>query len=130
MSETNKIKRHPYIWDLWPPIPNWIPHQAVVLRKKLLSKYGPFNENYSIAMDGDFWLKVLGNNVSVDVVSIPIAVFDVNGISSKNMRLVSYESMLILIRNSLNLFSKYIFSLSKPFRALYFFIVNHISIFK
>ena len=78
---------HPPIWNLWPPLcPNWIPHAATLLRRKLFDQYGLFNEEYQIAMDGELWLRFFSNRVTVDMISIPIALFDEGGIANTQIR--------------------------------------------
>lgn len=37
---------------------NYIPHQAVFIKKEVFLKYGGFDESISSSMDADFWLKI------------------------------------------------------------------------
>lgn len=37
---------------------NYLPHQAVFLKKEVFEKYGGFNEHYKYCMDYDLWLRI------------------------------------------------------------------------
>ena len=37
---------------------NYIPHQAVFIKKEVFQKYGPFDESLKINMDTEYWLRV------------------------------------------------------------------------
>ncbi|MFA6518482.1 MAG: glycosyltransferase family 2 protein [Candidatus Shapirobacteria bacterium] len=37
---------------------NFIPHQAVFIKKSVFKKFGLFDTNFKIAMDYDFWMKI------------------------------------------------------------------------
>lgn len=74
---------HPPMWGMWPPVYNWIPHPATVIRKSVFEKHGNFDESYRIAMDGELWLRVFAKDVVVDTLSAPIALFDQTGVSSE-----------------------------------------------
>jgi glycosyltransferase involved in cell wall biosynthesis len=74
---------HPTIAALWPPIyGNWVPHPATLLRRELFEKYGGFDLNLKIAMDLDLWMRLFTKNIVIDMLSIPIVLFDQNGMSS------------------------------------------------
>ncbi len=75
--------RHPSLWALWPPVLSWIPHPSTITRRYLYDKYGLFDESLDIAMDYEFWLRCFSKNVVVDLISMPIAVFDETGVSNK-----------------------------------------------
>lgn len=76
---------HPPLWVLWPPMyGNWVPHPATIISAKLFEKYGVFDTSYKIAMDADWWMRVFSKNVVVDMLSIPIVLYDEHGVSSVN----------------------------------------------
>lgn len=39
---------------------NYIPHQSVFIKKNVYKTYGVFDENLTIMMDYDYWLRVIG----------------------------------------------------------------------
>ncbi len=80
--DTGEITKHPCISDLWPPIANWIPHPATLIKKNVLSAQNGFNEKYTIAMDGELWFRLFSQNYTVDLISIPITIFYKGGLSS------------------------------------------------
>ena len=67
----------------WPPFRSWIPHPSTLVRRRLFEQFGGFDECYTIAMDYEWWLRALGPTVSVDVVSVPLAIFASGGISQR-----------------------------------------------
>lgn len=74
---------HPPIWTLWPPLyGNWVPHPATLLKVELFEKYGTFNKEFKIAMDLDLWMRLFTKDIVIDMISIPIILFDQNGLSS------------------------------------------------
>ena len=83
-KQSSKTYPHPQMWALWPPVLSWIPHPATITRRELYDKYGNFNEKYKIAMDYEFWIRCFSKNVTVDLISMPIAKFDESGISIKS----------------------------------------------
>lgn len=116
--QSGKQYRHPPLRDLWPPVYNWIPHPATIIRRKVFKKYGLFDESYRIAMDGEFWFRALGNDVVVDMVSIPVVLFDESGISSSNQRAMAAEVMRILRRHLPDMVRMWLFGGQKIFNAL------------
>ena len=80
-SQTNEVLMHPELWALWPPILSWVPHPSTIVRKKLFDDYGLFDENLKIAMDYEIWLRFFSNKVKVDIISIPIVIFDKSGLA-------------------------------------------------
>lgn len=65
-------------------------HCASFIKKELL-KDNPYNENYKIVSDWEFFLKQALNNRSFNHINVDIAFFDTNGISSNHHQLVSEE---------------------------------------
>jgi len=116
--QSGKQYRHPPLRDLWPPVYNWIPHPATIIRRKVFEKYGLFDESYRIAMDGEFWFRALGNDVVVDMVSIPVVLYDESGISSSNQRSMAVEVTRILRRYLPAMVRMWLSSGQKIFNAL------------
>jgi glycosyltransferase involved in cell wall biosynthesis len=75
-AQSSLITRHPQMWALWPPLLSWVPHPATITRKYLYDRYGLFDETLRIAMDYEYWIRCFSKDVTVDLVSIPIAKFD------------------------------------------------------
>lgn len=87
---------HPPLWALWPPLyPNWVPHPATIVRTRLFEEYGVFDTSYKIAMDAEWWIRVFGKNVVVDMLSTPIALYDEQGISNTNFKDTGKEAQRI-----------------------------------
>jgi len=94
----------PPLWLQWPPISAWIPHPSLIIKKELFNKYGFFDENYNGVMDFDRWLKMTSSNVKVDMISIPLVLFDVNGFSSTQTQHIAKECLKSIRKNSLLIF--------------------------
>lgn len=91
---------HPPLWALWPPIyGNWVPHPATIVRTKLFEQYGVFDTSYKIAMDADWWMRVFSKNVVVDMLSMPIALYDEHGVSSTSLSDTGKEAERIFSNN-------------------------------
>lgn len=74
---------HPPVELRWPPFRSWIPHPSTVVRRKLFEQFGLFDERYTIAMDYEWWLRVIPTGVGVDVINLPLAVFAPGGLSQR-----------------------------------------------
>jgi glycosyltransferase involved in cell wall biosynthesis len=60
-----------------------ISHQATFISEKLFSKYGNYEEGYSISSDYDFWIKtIVINHVKTKYIPLIISVFDLSGMST------------------------------------------------
>jgi glycosyltransferase involved in cell wall biosynthesis len=69
----------------WPSLAPWIPHPSTLVRRSLFMRFGRFDERYSIVMDYEWCLRVLASDeVRVDVISVPFAVFAPGGISQRS----------------------------------------------
>lgn len=113
-SKSKRFNHIPPMWELWPVTPNWIPHPGTLIKKDVFNKYGLFNENFKIAMDGDFWLRVSSKKELVtNVISLPIAVFDEDGVSSTNLKKRNFEQRLATYRSILHAIPLFIYNLSK-----------------
>ena len=62
-------------------------------------RYGEFDKKYKIAMDGDVWFRFFSNDVNVDVISIPLTLYDEEGISSIQSKDSAKEVYKILRKN-------------------------------
>lgn len=72
----------PAKWQ-WPPYVPWIPHPSTLVRRSLFGRYGFFDPSLTIAMDFEWWLRVLCGDVVVDQVAVPFAIFAPGGVSSR-----------------------------------------------
>jgi SAM-dependent methyltransferase len=98
-GKLNRAK-HPPLWALWPPLyPNWIPHPGTFIRQSLFEQYGVFDTNYKIAMDGDFWIRLFSKDTTVDILSIPVVLYDLNGVSATDHSVRDKEARRIFRRN-------------------------------
>jgi len=97
--DTKIVGQHPPVWSMWPPVSLWIPHPAILIKRSLFEKYGIFDANYKIAMDTDLWFRFFANNVKVDVISIPLTLYDEKGISSTRSRESAREVSKIFRKN-------------------------------
>ncbi len=75
--------RHPPPNSQWPCLAPWIPHPASLVRRVLFERFGGFDPRYDIAMDYEWWLRVLGRDVSVDLLGMPFAIFAPGGMSQR-----------------------------------------------
>jgi glycosyltransferase involved in cell wall biosynthesis len=99
------VSKRPPMYSLWPPVANWIPHPATVLKRAALNKVDGFNTTYKIAMDGELWIRLFGKGARPDLISFPLAKFAPGGISESNsqtamevQRLIRTHSGLLLKR--------------------------------
>lgn len=112
---------HPPLWMLWPPLyGNWVPHPATLIRAKLFEQYGVFDTSYKIAMDADWWMRVFSENVVVDMLSMPIALYDQNGVSSTNLSVTGKEAERIFSKNFRRLVRMWLGRGAHLFRAYFF----------
>ena len=73
----------PHLSYQWPLISCWLAHPATLVRRERLLAVGGFDPRWRIAMDYDLWLRLLQPDVTVDVLSVPFARFDVTGVSER-----------------------------------------------
>lgn len=110
--------KHPPFCTLWPPALNWIPHPSTIVRRSLFEQFGRFDEQYRIAMDFDFWLRILTKYVVADVISLPITLFDESGVSSVARPQTARESVRVLKGYVFRLLVLWLLSGKKIFDAL------------
>ncbi len=96
----------PGLRDQWPLIACWLPHQATLIRRDLIRAAGPFEPRWRVAMDYDLWHRMIKGCTPVDVLSIVLARFAVDGISeaSPTVALKWREDAAIVRRYSLPMF--------------------------
>ncbi len=69
-------------------------HPATFIKKELFNQYGKYNEDYKIAGDYEFFLRIfLKGKIVTKYIDYTIAAFDINGISSspENLTIVNNE---------------------------------------
>lgn len=71
----------PGLRDQWPLIACWMPHQSTLIRRELLRGTGGFHDRWRVAMDYDLWLRMVAAKTPVDVLSVVLARFAIDGIS-------------------------------------------------
>lgn len=98
MQSLTKYKIPP-LWAVWPPVFYWIPHPSTIIRRDLFKRFGQFKEKYKIAMDGEIWFRFFSKNVIVNMLSIPIALYDESGISSTQEKKKAREGEQIIRAN-------------------------------
>lgn len=79
-GETNARALPRLSWQ-WPLLACWLAHPATLVRRDRLLAVGGFDLKWRIAMDYDLWFRLLEGATTVDVLSVPFARFDLNGIS-------------------------------------------------
>lgn len=109
-SRGEKTFLFPPLYAIWPPIfLNWIPHAGVIVQRDLLIKIGAFDETYSIATDGELWVRLLSKNVPISLISYVIASYDSPGLSSnlkkrsKEVFRIALKYKFVILKRFLNL---------------------------
>jgi hypothetical protein len=83
-------RRMPSLEYQWPLIACWLGHPVTLVRREVMARIGGFDPKWKIVMDYDLWNRLLGRNTVIDVVSVPFARFEVNGMSErKDTRLIA-----------------------------------------
>ncbi len=111
-------RKRPPLWLLWPPMySNWVPHPATFIRAHLFEQYGIYDTDFKIAMDADWWMRVFSQNVTVDMLSFPVTLYDLNGVSATNFAQTDKEARRIIRKNIGMLVSKWLSRGVHLFRA-------------
>lgn len=71
----------PALNALWPPLFNWIPHPATIVRRQAICRVGGFSTDFRIAVDGEFWIRLFGNSARSDIIPLTISSFAAGGVS-------------------------------------------------
>lgn len=73
-----------------------IPHQGAFIKTTLQKKF-PYNENLKIVADWDFFVHaVILANCSIRFTNLPIALFDIEGVSTSNPQVTWNEKEMVL----------------------------------
>lgn len=67
----------------WPLLNPWISHPSAIIRRALFSIHGNFDGQFQIAMDYEWFLRVLMRDARADVIGIPLARFAPGGLSQR-----------------------------------------------
>lgn len=89
----------PSMSELWPPVFNWIPHQATFVRTARLRAIGGFSSRYAIATDLDLWYRLFAKGSTVDLVNHRVACFAAGGLSSTEHGRMARENLRVLWTN-------------------------------
>lgn len=97
----NEPRCPPPLSGQWPLLACWLAHPSTILRRERLLKAGGFENRLSVAMDYELWHRLLRGSTLVDVVAIPLARFDVNGVSRRpeTLPVVRREEAEVLLRH-------------------------------
>lgn len=96
MMQSRRVLRHPYLWKMWPPVNSWIPHPATIVQREVFEKYGKFDTSLKISMDFDLWFRIMSKDIVVDTLSVPITLYDEEGVSIVKSSSSYAESKLII----------------------------------
>ena len=99
-----------------------IAHQATFLRHDLLERFGPYDLNYPITADFEYWVRLQSNNASIEFVDDIIAGFILGGRSTQRDNFLRIEAER---RNVLRKYG-YITRLQSVAMAIKFWCVFHI----
>lgn len=75
--------------------------QAMIIPTELFHKYGFFNEKYKIAADRERWICFAKNGATFKYINMPIAIFNINGLSENK----KYKELHI--NEKIDVFNKY-----------------------
>ncbi len=80
----------------------WLAHPATIIRRSQLRQIGGFAPQWKMAMDYDLWWRLFRTGVIVDVMSVPFARFNREGISERvDMRpWAKWEEMKVVMMNA------------------------------
>lgn len=96
------------------------PHTGLFLKKSVFEKHGLYDENFKIASDFEFMLRVLGiNNIKSKYINKTLVVMRSGGTSTKSLKNViisNYEALKSFKKNNLKINFIYIFA--KIFRKI------------
>lgn len=98
LMQSRTILKRPPLWELWPPL-YWVSHPATLIKTQLFKAHGAFDEDFKIAMDGDLWMRLFRENVGVDMLSIPVVLYDQQGVSSTSLVDTGKEAKMIVDDN-------------------------------
>jgi len=108
LMQSGTICGHPPMWAMWPPVNSWVPHPSTIIRYSVFKRYGFFEEKYKTSMDYEIWFRFFSQHITVDTISIPIALYDETGISSTQIPHSAIEANEIIKNNFFMLFKKWV----------------------
>lgn len=109
--------RHPPLTALWPPL-YWVPHPSTLMKRELFERYGLFDPDFKIAMDGELWVRFFSKEMVIDLLSIPLCLYDENGVSNTDISAVNREADRIIVKNFSMLFKIWLRSGNYLYQAL------------
>lgn len=98
----------PPIWMLWPNVNLWAPHPSSITKRNVINKLSGFDTSFKYAMDYDLWVRLFYNNYIVNLISIPLVLFDESGVSSTYPKAVKKEVRIIKKNYRLSYIKKYL----------------------
>lgn len=113
-------RRQPHVSRQWPLIACWLAHPATIVRREGLIAAGGFHQRWKIAMDYDLWFRLLKRETVVDVISVPLARFDVTGISQRESgrRQAGAEDAGVILTHACGLFTEPVWALAHVLRRV------------
>lgn len=110
LNSKYEVVKYSPLYHLKMIIGRTICHQAMFVRRKNFIKYGNFDNNFKLASDFDFILRILKKNGRFKYIDRNIAYYDLSGISSK-------------VENKSVLYNEYRNSISKNMGKIYCYIL-------
>ena len=83
-KEGARVLRRPRGFSAWINFKTGVYHQSVICSKSLFEKIGPFDTDFRIAMDYDFFLRAYRQGIKTRVIDLPLATMRLIGVSSQN----------------------------------------------
>ena len=95
------------------------PHPTLYLKKEVYETYGLYNQDYRIAADYDFMLRILKNNVNLEYINDVLVLMRSGGVSTNGLKGYKKsfdESIKVLKNNKIKL--PYIVNIIRTFKIL------------
>jgi len=83
-KDGERVLRRPRGFNAWINFKTGVYHQSVICSKSLFEKIGPFDTDFRIAMDYDFFLRAYRRGIKTRVIDLPLATMRLIGVSSQN----------------------------------------------
>ena len=111
------VREIPPLPFLWPPVYVWISLPATFLRTRAVRDAGAFDVSFKVAMDGEFWFRLLNNRtVKLDMVSLPLTDFALDGLSGDKAA-SGRECLMMIRRHRFMIFKRWVQSGLRYFEA-------------
>jgi len=78
---------------------NYVPHQAVFIKKTIFEKYGKFDEQYKNSMDYEMWLRLSKNKISNSFINEIICNFSVRRDAQSSFKNIVLKENLKIQKN-------------------------------